>query len=74
MRLARVTRHSSSGTGGALGDDSGLGAELLDLQPEEVFRRMHQKQYQKDPPADVLAAFRELVSVSGEPQAERAGA
>lgn len=73
VKLARIHKQAS-GLGGTLADDVDPGAELFDLQPDEVFRRLHQREYQADPPDDLQAAFRELVSTCAGPQAQKAGA
>ncbi len=36
---------------------------LSELSPEEVFRRCYERSHQGDPPAELLAAFRELVEL-----------
>ena len=42
---------------------------LSELQPDEVFRRCYERSHQGEPPAELLAAFHELLeSVQGEPE------
>lgn len=58
-RLVRL-RVTMSGTGKALGD-SRLLTSLEDMSPEEVFRKRYEQVYEKEPSAELLAAFAELV-------------
>lgn len=59
VQLARIgVRYS--GTGQALADAQPLTA-LGDLQPVEVFHRRWARDHEGEPPADLLAAFHELV-------------
>jgi exonuclease SbcD len=56
VRIASVLR----GTGRALGDVESR-RTLAELLPEEVFRRRWERDHEGAPPADLLAAFHELV-------------
>ncbi|MGI9102192.1 MAG: exonuclease SbcCD subunit D C-terminal domain-containing protein [Terriglobales bacterium] len=73
VRLARISR-PSPGVGGTLADDVDVASDLLDLEPEEVFQRLHHKQFQTQPADDLLTCFRELVSASADPLSHEVGA
>jgi len=65
VRLARIsTRYT--GTGQALADSLPQ-ATLHDLQPEEVLRQRWAREHEGEPPAELLAAFHQLL---GEAQAD----
>jgi len=65
VRLARIsTRYT--GTGQALADALPK-ASLNDLQPEDVLRQRWAREHEGEPPADLLAAFHQLL---GEGQAD----
>jgi len=58
VRLVRIAPPRLNGNGEALADSGGTA--LLDLLPEDVFRRKYERDYGSAPPDDLLAAFREL--------------
>jgi exonuclease SbcD len=60
-RLARLGV-TLTGTGAALGDTEVRA--ISDLQPEDVFRAKWRKQYEGEPPAELLLAFHELVELA----------
>ncbi len=65
VRLARIsTRYT--GTGQALADALPM-ASLNDLQPEDVLRQRWAREHEGEPPADLLAAYHQLL---GEAQAD----
>jgi exonuclease SbcD len=64
VRLARIATHYT-GSGQTLADALPQTA-LKDLQPDEVFRQRWAREHETELPADLLAAFHELV---GEAQA-----
>lgn len=57
-RLVRIAPPVLLGGGEALADAPDLSG--LDLLPEDVFRRKHERDYGSPPPDDLVAAFREL--------------
>ncbi|MFZ4652050.1 MAG: exonuclease SbcCD subunit D C-terminal domain-containing protein [Rubrivivax sp.] len=65
VRLARISTHYK-GSGKALADGQHR-TTLQDLQPEEVLRRRWAREHEGEPPAEMLAAFHQLL---GEAQAD----
>lgn len=63
VRLVRIAS-VLQGTGRALGDVEAR-RTLSELLPEEVFRRRWERDHEGAPPADLLAAFHELVDEVG---------
>jgi exonuclease SbcD len=57
-RLVRIAPPRILGSGEALADAGDT--SLLDLLPEDVFRRKYERDYGSAPPDDLLAAFHEL--------------
>ena len=57
-RLVRIAPPRLLGSGEALAD--GSDTSLLDLLPEDVFRRKYERDHGSAPPDDLLAAFHEL--------------
>jgi len=57
-RLVRIAPPRLPGSGEALAD--GSDTSLLDLLPEDVFRRKYERDHGSAPPDDLLAAFHEL--------------
>lgn len=62
-RLVKITPHRA-GSGGSLAD--GTGASLSDLTPEKVFRKLWERGSSDPVPADLEAAFHELVDVASQ--------
>jgi exonuclease SbcD len=63
VRLLKVTA-SYAGSGGALADAAA--SQLDALAPDQVFARRYQSLHDEEPPADLMAAFHELVDQVGE--------
>ena len=59
VRLCKLTARLT-GDGAALAD-AGAGADLSELEPEDVFLRLYARDHEEAPDPALLAAFRELV-------------
>lgn len=69
VRLARI-HVTFEGDGEALADREPT-ITLRDLTPEQVFRRRWSRDFDSDPPADLLAAFAALVDQVGQGEVEQ---
>jgi exonuclease SbcD len=61
LRLARIeTSYPGRSADAAAGEDEAF-EDLARLAPEDIFRRVYERQFQEPPPAGLLAAFAELL-------------